>query len=88
MSAIAHITVLGVYSQAIFKRLRTSLILVGLMLFIFAYIFILLQQEDFALMVGAISLFVFLSIFMIATRKIDWYNLKRGREEIDAMPEQ
>lgn len=41
----------------------------------YAYLYILLQLEDLALLFGTIALFAILTAVMIATRKVDWYNL-------------
>lgn len=40
-----------------------------------AMLYVILQLEDFALLMGAMLLFVLLAILMLATRTIDWYAL-------------
>lgn len=42
---------------------------------LYGLLFIILQSEDFALLLGTSLLFIVLSIVMLATRKIDWYQL-------------
>jgi inner membrane protein involved in colicin E2 resistance len=40
---------------------------------IFLFLYITSRQHDYALLMGAIALFVVLSIVMHGTRKVDWY---------------
>jgi inner membrane protein len=40
---------------------------------VYTFLYITLRQQDYALLMGAIALFVVLAIVMYVTRKIDWY---------------
>lgn len=40
---------------------------------IYAYLYIALESEDYALLVGSIGVFAILATVMIATRRVDWY---------------
>jgi inner membrane protein len=40
---------------------------------IYLFLYITLRQQDYALLMGAIALFVVLAIVMYVTRKVDWY---------------
>ena len=37
------------------------------------FLYITLRQRDYALLVGAIALFLVLAVFMYVTREVDWY---------------
>ncbi len=37
------------------------------------FLYITLRQQDYALLTGAIALFIVLAIVMYVTRKVDWY---------------
>ncbi|WP_426880541.1 inner membrane CreD family protein, partial [Serratia bockelmannii] len=43
------------------------------LLLLYGVLFLLLQSEDYALVVGAGLLFAFLAGIMLLTRKLDWY---------------
>jgi len=43
--------------------------------FVYGFIFILIQLEDTALLLGSIGLFLVLAAVMYASRKINWYNI-------------
>ena len=39
---------------------------------LYGFLYVLLQLEDYALLVGSISLFLILAAVMWATRRVDW----------------
>jgi inner membrane protein len=42
----------------------------------YAFIFTITRQEDFALLLGSIGLFLVIAILMFVTRKVKWYTSK------------
>ncbi|HEY2891642.1 MAG TPA: inner membrane CreD family protein, partial [Dongiaceae bacterium] len=42
---------------------------------IYAYMYMLLQMEDYVLLSGTIGLFVALGLVMYATRNVDWFSV-------------
>src|SRR6267378_526595 len=40
---------------------------------VYTFLYITLRQQDYALLMGAIALFIVLAVVMYVTRKIDWY---------------
>lgn len=42
---------------------------------LYGLLYVIVQAEDFALLMGAVLVFAVLAILMLATRKVDWYNL-------------
>ncbi len=61
------------YGASVFKSFGRATLVGGLMAGFYAFLFILIRLEDYALIVGALGLFVLLSALMWATRKIDWF---------------
>ncbi|WP_046059920.1 inner membrane CreD family protein [Paracidovorax citrulli] len=45
---------------------------------LYGLLYLLLQLEQTALVVGALLLFAVLAFVMVATRKLDWYALSSG----------
>ncbi len=45
---------------------------------VYLFLYITLRQQDYALLMGAIALFVVLAIVMYITRKVDWYARDAG----------
>lgn len=77
IASIGTIGLIVVYTKFILKSIKGSTIIGALLIALFSYIFIILQMQDFALLAGAIALFIILSTVMMLSRNVDWYNLKR-----------
>jgi inner membrane protein len=45
---------------------------------VYLFLYITLRQQDYALLLGAIALFVVLAVVMYVTRKVDWYARDSG----------
>jgi inner membrane protein len=50
-----------------------TLIIGGGLLGVYTFLYITLRQQDYALLMGTIALFILLAVVMYVTRKIDWY---------------
>lgn len=80
VSSIATILLIVVYTHFILKHVGASALLLGLLTALFSYVFIILQMQDFALLAGAIALFVVLATVMLLSRNVDWYNVGKRLE--------
>jgi len=40
---------------------------------LYAYLYLLLMNEDYALLIGSLGLFAILGAIMFATRRVNWY---------------
>jgi len=70
-SVLALITI---YSRAILKGFKFPLLICGSLASLYGFIYVIIQLENYALLVGSIGLFVILAIIMFASRRIDWGN--------------
>lgn len=74
---IAAASVLGlitIYSRAILKGFKFPLLICTSLASLYGFIYVIIQLENYALLVGSIGLFVILALIMFASRKIDWGN--------------
>ena len=70
-SVLALVTI---YSRAILKGFKFPLLIGVSLASLYGFIYVIIQLENYALLVGSIGLFVILAIIMFASRKIDWGN--------------
>lgn len=75
LAALACSLLAGGYSAAALKSRRGLLMLPALVL-LYAYLYVALSSEDYALLIGSLGLLAMLAAAMAATRKIDWYKAK------------
>lgn len=81
ISAIATILLIAGYLKAILKSTKLSLLISGILFVLYAFIFVIIQLQDFSLLIGSVGLFVILGLIMFYSRKIDWYNLNLKEEK-------
>jgi inner membrane protein len=65
--------VVGGYGCFVLGRARRGAALGGVLAALYAFLFVLLNVQDYALLVGSLGLFVVLALVMLLTRRIDWY---------------
>ncbi len=73
LGAAAVVVQLVLYCRPVLGRWSRALGLGLLLAALYAALYVLLQLEDLALLIGSVGLFLALSAVMYATRRIDWY---------------
>ena len=76
LSSAASTTLISVYSSEVLGARRRVGPVAAALTVMYAYLYVTLQAEDFALLSGTLALFVVLALFMTMTRSIDWYELE------------
>ena len=71
-AAASTVLVTG-YSASVLQTGKRCVIVGGGLAGTYAYLYFILQLQDYALLAGTAALFVLLAVGMWATRKIDWY---------------
>jgi inner membrane protein len=77
LSASAVTLMITCYSKGILKNKYFTYTVFSILTILYLYLYIVLQLEDYALIMGAIGLFLVLSAVMYITRRIDWYSLEK-----------
>ena len=78
ISSLAIIGLVTSYCSQILRERKFALLVGGMLVLLYLYLFLLLQMEDYALLFGAVMLFCILAGVMFVTRKIDWYGEEKG----------
>lgn len=72
IGSFATIALITAYSAALLKSAMRVLGLAGFLTLLYGYLYVLLQLEDWALLMGSIGLFLILGLVMYTTRRVDW----------------
>ncbi|WP_298223587.1 cell envelope integrity protein CreD [Flavobacterium sp.] len=72
IAAIAVVLMISLYSIAILKNRKFPMFIGASLSVLYSFIYIIIQLENYALMVGSIGLFMILGAIMYCSRKIDW----------------
>lgn len=75
ISALATLMLIAGYIKAILKSNKLTYLISGILLVLYTFIFVIIQLQDYALLIGSIGIFIILGLVMYFSRKIDWYNL-------------
>ncbi|MDR1222262.1 MAG: cell envelope integrity protein CreD [Tannerella sp.] len=73
IASAATIGLITAYTYSIFKNRTQTGILASLLGGLYIFLFVILQLEDVALLIGSIGLFVILGVIMFVSRKINFY---------------
>ncbi|MDI6792741.1 MAG: cell envelope integrity protein CreD [bacterium] len=76
IASSAIVLLISTYCVAILKSTMRAVVVGTVITLLYGYLYILLRNQDYALLVGSIGLFLVLATVMYLTRKIDWYSLK------------
>uniref|UniRef100_A0AB33L1E5 Cell envelope integrity protein CreD n=1 Tax=Tenacibaculum sp. Pbs-1 TaxID=3238748 RepID=A0AB33L1E5_9FLAO len=74
IASIAVVLLISLYSKSILKSNKFPLFVGASLTTLYAFIFVIIQLENYALLVGSVGLFIILASVMYASRKIDWQN--------------
>lgn len=72
IASIAVIALITLYSKSILKNIKFPLFILASLSGLYGFIYVIIQLENYALLVGSIGLFAILATVMYASRKIDW----------------
>lgn len=88
IASLPVILLISMYTLGITGNWRLTAVVAGILTILYGLLFVLLQLEDYALLLGSISLFASLATVMYLTRRIDWFGLGRLKgNEVACSPE-
>lgn len=76
IAGAATIVLITVYCLHILKNYKLTILQALILLLLYTFVYVIIQLEDFALLMGSIGIFVVLAIVMLISKKIDWYGEK------------
>ncbi len=78
LSALVIVGLVTAYAAASFRHRRLTLVTAGVLTLVYSFLFVVLQLQDYALLVGSLGLVVVLGAVMFLSRNVDWYNPVTG----------
>ena len=85
-SAVVTTLLIAGYARAVLRGTRPGLSVAASLTALYSFLYLLLRLEDYALLAGAIGIFIVLAAVMYMTRRMDWYSLRLGTTEPPAVP--
>jgi inner membrane protein len=75
IATIAIVSMVALYSYVVLHTGKRAAIIGTILVALYVYLFTLLQEQNYSLLIGSIGLFAMLATVMYVTRKIDWFKL-------------
>lgn len=72
-ATIACVALLYIYLAAILRSHKHALAFATAYTLLYGVLYVIIQSEDFALLMGSVLTFICLGVVMLATRKVDWF---------------
>lgn len=73
ISTICCVGLLQFYLSYVLRGFKKATAFSILLFMLYSILYVIISAEDFAMLMGALLVFVALAVVMISTRKIDWY---------------
>lgn len=73
IAAAATVCLIAAYAWSALKSRDRALVVFAVLSVLYALLFLLLKQEDYALVIGAAAAFAAIALTMYVTRNVDWY---------------
>ena len=73
IASVMTIGLITLFMRALLKNHRAALLIGLLLLILYTFIYVIMQLESYALLVGSLGVFIILAAAMYASQKINWY---------------
>jgi len=75
IATTAIVTMVSAYSYVVLQTGKRAAVIGASLAALYVYLFTLLQEQNYALLIGSVGLFVMLTMVMYITRHIDWFKI-------------
>jgi inner membrane protein len=74
LSSIVTVALITFYSRTFFTQPRLSALVCVLLIVFYSFIYVIILQQDFSLLLGSIGLFIIVATLMYFSRNVKWYS--------------
>jgi inner membrane protein len=75
LASLAVTVLVAFYSVSVLRANRRGMMIGLMQVGLYGYLYVVLVNQDYALLIGSLGLFAFLALVMYFTRRIDWSNM-------------
>jgi len=83
-ASILVVCLISVYTSNVYSNYKLGMFIGAFLILFYGFMYIILQLQDYSLLLGNIALFIVLATIMYLTRKINWYDVlssKKSKEQ-------
>ncbi|MEJ2495098.1 MAG: inner membrane CreD family protein, partial [Ignavibacteriaceae bacterium] len=82
ISSLLVILLIGLYVKSIYGSKQIALIITGILTMFYGFMYVILQLQDYSLLLGNIALFIILVFVMFFTRKVNWFDVFSSKSNV------
>ena len=82
ISSLLIIALIGFYIKSIYQSKQISIIITGMLMIFYSFMYVILQLQDYSLLIGNVALFIILAAVMFFTRKINWFDVLSSKSNV------
>ncbi len=83
VASILVVSIIGIYTSSIYSSRIFGIIISVCLILFYGFMYVILQLQDYSLIIGNIALFIVLAAIMYSTRKVNWYELFSNKNNIE-----
>lgn len=73
ISSIATVILVSLYATTFLRNKKLAVLFSMLLITFYTFVFVIILQQDFSLLLGSLGLFLIISMLMYFSRKVNWY---------------
>lgn len=77
-ATLATVILVSLYAKSFLKEMRLSVLFACLLTLFYGFVFVIVQAQDFSLLIGSVGLFTVVAAIMYFSRSINWYGTEAG----------
>ncbi len=81
IAALLVVGLISFYTSNIYANNKLGITIGAFLIVFYGFMYIILQMQDYSLLLGNIALFIILAVIMFATRKINWFDVLSSRKD-------
>lgn len=82
ISSLLVICLIGLYVKSIYGSNQIAMLITGMLAVFYGFMYVILQLQDYSLLLGNIALFIILAAVMFFTRKINWFDVFSSKSNV------
>jgi inner membrane protein len=83
VAALLVVGLISLYTSSIYANNKLGITIGAFLIVFYGFMYIILQMQDYSLLLGNIALFIILAAIMLLTRKINWYDVLSSKKNVE-----
>ena len=81
IAALLVVGLISFYTSNIYANKKLGVTIGGFLAVFYGFMYVILQMQDYSLLLGNIALFIILAVIMFATRKLNWFDVLSSKKD-------